>query len=264
MKKNKIISNIIKFYSRFFSKGILLKINNLLLKACLHARGYNNFKNYIESGESFFVNNILAPTNPKICFDIGANVGSYSKELLHKTKSKIYLFEPVPETYLLLKKNLASYTERIVTENIGIGCNNKVQTIHYNPKALSHASFSEDIKKISYITNEKKADIEVVSLDSYCKKNLITAIDFIKIDTEGYEIEVFQGAIETFRTIQPKFIQIEFNWHQLFRNTSLNFFSEYLPNYDVYQLIYDGWIKRDPKDPLTNIFNFSNFVFVRR
>ena len=112
--------------------------------------------------------------------------------------------------------------------------------------------------------NEKSLDIEVVSLDSYCKKKSIIAIDFIKIDVEGYEVEIFKGATEIFREIQPKFIQIEFNWHHLFRNASLNFFHEYLPNYDVYQLIYDGWIKRDSRDPLTNIYNFSNFVFVRR
>lgn len=262
--KKKIIDIIIEFYSRFFSKGILLKVNNLLLTACLGARGYNNFRNYKISGEGFFIKEILAPTNPKICFDIGANIGSYSIELLEKTNAKIYSFEPVPETYQLLNNTLSKYNDRVVTENKGIGCENKTLTIHYNPKALSHASFSEDVKKISYITNEKKLDIEVVSLDSYCKKKSIIAIDFIKIDVEGYEVEIFQGAIETFREIQPKFIQIEFNWHHLFRNTSLNFFSEYLPNYDVYQLIYDGWIKRDPRDPLTNIYNFSNFVFVRR
>jgi hypothetical protein len=105
-----------------------------------------------------------------------------------------------------------------------------------------------------------KTDVEVVTLDSYCAEKSIKIIDFIKIDVEGFEPEVFKGASEVFNKIQPKFIQIEFNWHHLFRNTSLLYFSEKLPNYDCYQLIYDGWIKRDP---LTNIYHFSNFVFVR-
>ena len=258
-----MINIITELYARFCSTGIFLKINNILLTACLRARGYNNSRNNKVSGESFFISKILAPTNPKICFDIGANVGNYSKELLKKTNAKIYSFEPIPTSYELLKTALSTYGDRAITENKGISSMNKTLTIHYNPKALSHASFSEDIKKVSYVTNEKKMDVEVVTLDSYCEKKLITNIDFIKIDTEGFELEVFQGALETFRKIQPKFIQIEFNLHQLFRNTSLNFFAEYLNNYDVYQLIYDGWIKRDPRDPLTNIFQFSNFVFVR-
>ena len=67
-----------------------------------------------------------------------------------------------------------------------------------------------------------------------------------------------------FKELKPKFIKMEFNWHQLFRNASLNYFSELLPNYDVYQLVPNGWIRRDSKDPFSNIYLFSNFVFVMR
>ncbi len=89
-------------------------------------------------------------------------------------------------------------------------------------------------------------------------------VDFIKIDTEGFESEVFKGAKNIIMEIKPKFIQIEFNWHQLFRNHSLLYFSELLQGYLVYQLIPNGWVLRDPKDPLTNIYSYSNFVFVLR
>lgn len=256
---NNLIS---KFYIFFFSKGILSKINNLLLKVCLRTRGYNNFKNNKESGESFFISKILAPTNPKIIFDIGANVGNYSKELLQKTNAKIYSFEPLPTEYELLKK-LSVYGDRFVAENKGVGAENKTLTLHFDPAKPSHASFSEDVKKVSYVKNKMNIDVQVVTLDNYCAEKSITAIDFIKIDVEGFEPEVFKGASEVFKKIQPKFIQIEFNWHHLFRNSSLLYFAEKLPNYDCYQLIYDSWVKRDPRDPLANIFNFSNFVFVR-
>jgi len=251
-------------YVRFFSTGYLQKINDLFLDICLRARGYNNYRNSKESGESFFINRILVPTNPRVCFDIGANIGNYSEELLTKTNATVYCFEPLPTTYALLKNKLSGYGHRLVAENKGVGSENRTLTIHFNPEAIEHASFSADVKKVSYVTNEMEIDVEVVTLDSYCAKNSITNIDFVKIDTEGFEAEVFKGALETFRKTQPKFIQIEFNWHQLFRNTSMNYFAENLPNYDVYQLIYNGWIKRDPRDPLTNIYHFSNFVFVRR
>ena len=95
-------------------------------------------------------------------------------------------------------------------------------------------------------------------------ENGIKEIDFIKIDTEGFESEVFEGAKRVLGDIKPNFIQIEFNWHQMFRNKTLNYFAEMLPDYEVYQLIPNGWIKRDPKHPHTNIYEFSNFVFVRK
>ena len=94
-------------------------------------------------------------------------------------------------------------------------------------------------------------------------KSLVQNTDFIKIDVEGYEAEVFKGAERVLREIKPRFIQIEFNWHQLFRNTALHYFSEQLPDYEVFQLLPNGWIARDPRSPLSNIFEFSNFVFVR-
>jgi FkbM family methyltransferase len=240
----------------------LSKINNLLLKVCLRTRGYNNFKNNKESGESFFISKILAPTNPKIIFDIGANVGNYSKELLQKTNAKIYSFEPLPTEYELLKK-LSVYGDRFVAENKGVGAENKTLTLYFDHAKPAHASFSEDVKKVSYVKNKMNIDVQVVTLENYCAEKSITAIDFIKIDVEGFESEVFKGASEVFKKIQPKFIQIEFNWHHLFRNNSLLYFAEKLPNYDCYQLIYDSWVKRDPRDPLANIFSFSNFVFVR-
>jgi len=256
--------NLTSLYARFFSKGVLSKINNRILNLSLRARGYNNFINFFESGENFFIKKVLAASTPKLCIDIGANVGNYTLELLTYTSAKVIAFEPLPIIFEKLKSETKRFSDRVVLENKGVGKSIENLTIHYNPEVLSHASFSEDSKKVSYTSNEQQAIVPVVTLDSYCKSNNLTEIDLIKIDTEGFEEEVFEGAISCFSIVKPKFIQFEFNWHQLFRNHSLNFFVEKLPEYDVFQLIPGGWIKRDPKDPLTNIYYFSNFVFVRR
>ena len=259
-----VLSVLVGIYASIFSKGILSKVNNAILHAALRARGYNNYRNNNESGESFFIENILSPTSPKLCIDIGANVGNYTVELLDKTSAKVVSFEPLPNAFEALRDKTQKYFDRVVVENKGVGSRDELLTIHYNPNELTHASFSEDVKKVSYVTNELEATVPVVTLDSYCLENQIFEIDFVKIDTEGFESEVFEGAKQVFHDIKPKFIQIEFNWHQMFRNTSLNFFAEQLPDYDVYQLVPNGWIKRDPKHPLTNIYEFSNFVFVRK
>ena len=147
-------------------------------------------------------------------------------------------------------------------ENKGVGSKEENLALHFNPNALAHASFSEDVKKVSYVSNDQQVTVPVVTLDTYCEKNDITEIDLIKIDTEGYEAEVFEGATKTFAQVRPRFVQIEFNWHQMFRNTSLNFFAEKLPSYALYQLIPNGWVRRSARDPLANIFRFSNFIFV--
>ncbi len=259
---NQVIREFLNYYSENKFKPELNELTGVLLQESLSARGYNNFQNNYLSGESFFIENILAPSNPKLCFDIGANIGAYTKEILEKTQASVVSFEPMPTAFEMLKKNVADFEGRIVVENKGVGARSETLTIHYNPNALAHASFSEDVKNVSYVSNEMKAEVPVTTLDEYCAENSITEVDFIKIDTEGFEAEVFEGALHVFGGIKPRFIQIEFNWHQLFRNTSLNYFAEKLPDYEVYQLLPNGWIIRDPKDPLTNIYHFSNFVFV--
>jgi FkbM family methyltransferase len=259
-----VIDLFLKFYSENKHKNELSQITDFLLSQALSARGYNNFRDNIESGELFFIKEILAKSNPKLCIDVGANVGGYSKEILTLTDARVIAFEPLPIAFDQLAREMIPFSDRVVLENMGVGFVNENLIIHYNPNALEHASFSEAVKQVSYVSNDEKIVVPVVSLDSYCKEKDILEVDFIKIDTEGFESEVFMGAKRVFAELRPKYIQIEFNWHQLFRNTSLNYFAEILPEYDVFQLIPNGWVKRDPKDPYTNIFHFSNFVFVRR
>ncbi len=111
--------------------------------------------------------------------------------------------------------------------------------------------------------NEKSQDIEVVSLDSYFAKHSVNQIDFIKIDTEGFEYEVLRGAQNVISQFRPQRIHIEFNWHQLFKVQTLFAFANLLQGYTPFQMLSDRLEKRDPKDSLSNVYQFSNFVFVR-
>lgn len=252
-------------YIKLFSKSSFLRLNNFILKLALNARGYDNYKNNDIGGENFFLSSILPKSNPKICIDIGAAEGNYTKKLLQFTNSKVISFEPVLMQFEKLKENTKNFGERSIIVNKGIGEKSDKLYIHFDPNNLNKASFSEEIKRVPYVDNNQKSEINVISLDYYLNENNIDSLDFIKIDTEGYELEVLKGAMRSIEKYKPKYIQIEFNWHQLFRNTSINYFFDLLPpTYDLYQLIPNGWEKRDPKDPITNIFLYSNFIFVNR
>ena len=251
-------------YAKTFSRGLMSKVNNRILSYALKARGYNNTKNNRQSGESYFIRNVLAKENPRLCIDIGANVGGYTSELLRCTLSRVIAFEPLPLAFAKLVNNVVSFSDRVVLENKGIANTNSEMTIHYNPCASSHASFSEEVKKVSYVSNQMEALVPVVTLDQYCLSKGLSEIDLIKIDTEGFEGEVLKGARHCIERIRPKYVQIEFNWHHLFSGDSLYDLSNKLPGYDMYQLLPESWVQRNPADPLSNIFGFSNFVFVRR
>lgn len=254
-----------KLYAKVFSSSRMLeKINNRILDLSLSAKGFGNYQNFTETGELFFIKKYLSNKGIRLCFDIGANKGDYTRLILEETNSNVISFEPLPFVYNQMIKNLSNFSDRCTFINKGVGAKSESLTIHFNKDVSEHASFSEEIKSIDYVKNTDSLNIDVISIDDYCVLNNITEIDFIKIDTEGFEKEVFDGALETLKNIKPKFLQIEYNLHQMFRNTSLNYFAEKLSDYNVYQLIYNGMRRVNAKHPYSNLYMYSNFVFIRK
>nr|VFK57048.1 MAG: methyltransferase, FkbM family [Candidatus Kentron sp. TUN]VFK62543.1 MAG: methyltransferase, FkbM family [Candidatus Kentron sp. TUN] len=256
-------------YSYIFSLPILRELNYIILYFSLKAYGYYNYgspnSRKKASGEKYFIERVLKGLDPKVCVDVGANVGSYSALILSTCENaKVYSFEPLDAPFRELKRLQRRFGERLIPINEGVGDKLETLRIHFSEERTSWASFSEEIKNISYVKNECSSDVDVTTLDHFFSNVEKTdQIDFIKIDTEGFEFEVLDGAREIISRFKPKLIQIEYNWHQLFREKTLFSFSRILDGYDVFQLLPNGLAERDPKDPLANIYEFSNFVFVR-
>jgi FkbM family methyltransferase len=263
--KNYILKSVSYFYILIFGRSSMQKLNNYILVMTLHAKGYDNYINSKVSGEYNFIQ-ILSNFNPTLCIDIGANNGSYTKMLLELTNSKVISFEPLPEAFNNLVELKNSYASRFQPYNLGIADKKGNLKLYFGDSDSQHASFSSDIRRIDYVgeKNNNFLNVDVISIDEFVLKNGINEIDFIKIDTEGYEYEVLLGSINTINNIIPKFIQIEMNYHQLFRNQTLLSLSKLLSNYDMYQLLPYGkkLIKVDPEKPESNFFYFSNFIFV--
>lgn len=234
-----------------------------ILQKVLTLKGYNNFQNFEISGEQCFFDNVLRKMNPKVCVDVGANIGDYTKALLTSTHALVIAFEPLDKPFESLLNIKEEFKGRLVPENKGVGALDETLDIYYNDEVTAHASFSKAVQSVPYLNNVLSKKTEVVSLDSYFSKHLDYVVDFIKIDTEGFEFEVLMGAKNLIKTHKPKAIQIEFNWHQLFRGQTLFSFSEMLVGYTPFQMLPTDLVKRDPKDPYSNIYQFSNFVFIR-
>ena len=125
----------------------------------------------------------------------------------------------------------------------------------------------KDLENLSFIgkSNKNKIKINVKKLDQI--SNLFKKkIDFIKIDTEGYEKNVLEGGIKLLKKHKPKFIQIEFNWHQLINNQTLMSLSKLINFSDVYRILPNnyGIIKIDPSRPENNIYHLSNYIFINK
>lgn len=248
-------------YGRFMSGPRLARLNEALLKATLRARGYQDWGG---SGEAWFVGVQLPKLDPRVVLDVGANVGDYAQRVLDSTSATVHCFEPQPSVAKGLAERLAPLGARAVVVPRGVGAESGVLELRYNPDSSELASFSAEVDAISYVRNVERIEVPVVSLDDYAAEAGLTRVDLIKIDTEGFEREVLLGAERVLRELRPALVQLEFNWHHLLRGTSLYALAQLLPDYDCYQLVPRGWVRRDPMDPLANVYRQTNFVFVRR
>ena len=188
-----LIYIITSFLEFFFARKFLLSFNTALLKLIIRFLGYNNHKNFYSSGEIYFLRKVCKE-KPKICLDIGANVGKYSSYLLENSSAKIIAFEPIPKTFNELIKIKKNYSNRFFIYNIGLGEKKTKKNIYYDKDNLQWANFNPEVNKIDYLkNNKKKIKCSLDTLDNFTKKNkkiINSKIDLLKIDTEGFELEV--------------------------------------------------------------------------
>lgn len=130
--------------------------------------------------------------------DIGAHIG-ITALLLKRTFEQVFAFEPVPETYEALRLNLEHDALGLCPANVGIGREAGTLRFEYKPDhgQLSHALLEGE--KPQWTDSVITDPIHVRTIDSY----EIPDVDFIKIDTEGFEGPVVEGARETILRSRP-------------------------------------------------------------
>ena len=141
-----------------------------------------------------------------VVFDIGAFIGDHTIFYSNAVgeKGKVYAFEPSKEAFECLDYNL-NYKPNTFVYNMALG----------NTKGFVSTNEVEDNAGMNFITESEKGVI-LDTLDNFVENNNITQIDFIKIDVEGYELEVLKGAEKSINKFKPTLL-IELNDLTLYR-----------------------------------------------
>ena len=204
-KSKFLIGSVISKTLIFFlgSKKRVIKRNNIKYEIDLKEGvdlgiflGIKNEKNV------FKIKNYINPKKKNVIVDIGANIGSVSlplAKLFHS--STIISVEPTYYAFLKLKKNLSfnpNLKNRIRPYNIFISNKKrKINSIH------SSWNFSSNFKKHKIHRGIlKQASNKTLSLTDLLKKQR-KKIDFIKIDVDGYEIDVLRSGKKIIKKYKP-------------------------------------------------------------
>lgn len=233
----------------------------LLHFVSLKGMNYGSANEPKNSGEECLIKELSKELkNNAVVFDVGSNNGQYL-ELLLKHLSlinpEIHCFEPDHKAFIKLKEKYG-YNQRVKLNNFGLGDKQETLMLYSNGKADVKASL------IKLDTNSKiQQEINVNTLDNYCNSNAIEKIDFLKIDTEGFEINVLLGANEMVSKSCIDRIQLEHGSIQtIMMNTSLYKIKQLLPNFKIYHLKQNG-IRRIKYKPIFEIYYNSNYYFKR-
>lgn len=153
---------------------------------------YND--NYEEQKELDFLKTQIQ--NNDICVDIGANIGIYTL-LFAKYSKQVISFEPISSLTDILDLTLKiNNINNVMLYNFV--CGNETKLVNF---------VEEFQKQISYVSNnnEQKSYKPMIKVDDL---NL-HKIDILKIDTEGYELEILKGMQQTLKRTSPRLIMLE-------------------------------------------------------
>jgi FkbM family methyltransferase len=233
----------------------------------LHARGFQNGTTPEMSGEKHLLRS-LKNQDIKVCLDIGANVGNYSKMLIDILGAEVIAFEPLEAACINLEEMAKIYPKNFYFHKLAISDVNATRQLFFGTPTSEIATLQTSNSELDFVmeNNVNSAFIKTVTLDSFFEQETshVQRIDFIKVDVEGHEFQVLSGAQETIRKFRPRFIQIEYNRYNLFSGINLFQIAKLLVEYSMYQLLpgNSGIRRRDPRDSLSNICEFSNYIFV--
>lgn len=159
---------------------------------------------------------IVGTVEKPVLFDVGAHVG----ESLYKMKNsfpnaQIHAFEPSPKAFARLGSEWGG-VPGIVLNPVALGEQAMVATFNEFEGGGSPANslLSIDRNSPSVVRDApltEQIQVAVETVDIYCRRNRIERIDWLKVDTQGYDLRVLEGAISMLESGSVSVISLEVN-----------------------------------------------------
>lgn len=159
--------------------------------------------------------------------DIGANIGNHALAF-SRLANQVYAFEPVPETYDLLEKNIdQNKINNILPFNFALSDSNDIAKIYLSDKNAGQSSLYQRESNQS-----GSVEVRLRNGDEVFEENNLGSVDLIKIDVEGHEPAVIKGLSATIASFKPivilEWVDHEAKKVMLDENIFETVFSDYL------------------------------------
>ena len=263
-----IAYKIARWYGRFFARPSLIPFNKFLVHLGMRGLGVYNFGDFSVTGENHFLSKYLSSIKQPIIFDIGANTGSYAllcQQL--NPHAQIFCFEPHPQTFSLLEKQVQN-NKNIQALNLALS--NKLGTLllydYQDQRNSRHATLCQGV--IENIASQASINFEVKvsTVDEIIIEQKLQKIHLLKVDVEGHDLQVLQGAKSAIENNIVQVIQFEFTKNNSTAKVFMkDFFDLLTPNFRLYRMLPYGLLPLNQYNPsIHEIFAYQNIICLRR
>jgi FkbM family methyltransferase len=173
--------------------------------------------------DSLFATLSRCRCTPTVVIDVGANLGLFTLGALTTwPTATLYSYEPHPSAFAALTRNLQPFGLRASATNCALA--DAERTMHFSPGGpinASRSSGSHLINESHWKAGAPAIEVPVSTLDVQLQSRSFPRVDFIKIDVEGFELDVLQGATNLIARDTP-LIYLEFNAWTLMALKNIN------------------------------------------
>ena len=149
---------------------------------------------------------------PPVIFDVGANRGQFLQlalTLFAGRQTVIHAFEPSSTAFSELQRRFGSQSG-VILNNFALGSGASERALYYDVAGSELSSLYP--RKIEHhgapFTGSEL--VQVKTLDEYCGLQGVSRIDLLKLDVEGHELQVLQGATQMFARGATQMVSFEF------------------------------------------------------
>jgi len=210
--------------------------------------------------EEPIIHKMASITKPGMCFlDVGANIGVYSLVAAHNVgpSGRVLAVEPQSTVFRLLRDNVKmNNLTNVELFNCALGKTEEQAEIYLLDEANDGASRMARLDSENVISSE---EINVIPMEKILEDAGIDKIDVMKIDVEGAEMLVLEGAKSVFNRKKPQYIFVEcIDKHlKMFGSSSYELLS-FMKSYGYKTFKYHKWWH-----PITPQHNVSSDIFAR-
>jgi FkbM family methyltransferase len=221
----------------------------------------NEGSDFFRNGERRVLERLLA-INPRVAFDVGANVGDWALEAVQMWPScHVHAFEVAPPTFKQLTDRLGdTHRSRITAQCLGLSDAAGAQEMFFFP---DHPELTAD-----RLRHEGKAverfEAQTERGDAYVERHQIDAIDFLKVDVEGAEYRVLNGFTKTLNAGKIHCLQFEYGAFSIQTRVLLADYYTLLRDRFWLGKIYPAAVEFGDYDWRMEDFRFANFCAVSR